>query len=72
MNQPIKVTLKRLENDYVLCQDEHGHQFYLPTDLLPEQKEGAVICLKLMLEHEATPAFEAKEILNAILAEKIT
>jgi hypothetical protein len=71
MPKPIQVTLIKLEEDYALCRDADGHEFYFPRDLLPEQEEGAVVCFKITHENESENTLEAKTILNTILSEKI-
>lgn len=73
MRQPLTVTLKKIEGEYALCADSDGHEFYFPTDLLPEQTEGALVCLRIMrpAEHEAEKTYRAHEVLNTILATKI-
>lgn len=74
MRQPIRVVLEYIDGARAMCRDEHGHEFFIPTDLLPSQTQGDVICLKIMPEHEAVAEheFRAKEILKAILAERIS
>lgn len=73
MRKPLTVTLKKIEGEYALCADSDGHEFYFPTDLLPDPAVGSVVCLNIMRpeEHEAEKNFRAHEVLNTILQEQI-
>lgn len=73
MGGPLTVTLKKIEGEYALCADGDGHEFYFPTDLLPDSTEGSIVCLNIMRpeEHEAEKNFRAHEVLNTILREQI-
>lgn len=73
MDGPLTVTLKKIEGEYALCADSDGHEFYFPTDLLPDQAEGAVVCLRIMrpAELQAEKTWRSHDVLNTILATKI-